>query len=228
MLVVFGGLVALVISIGVTDWNAEVSAVRVSIITVYVLVVTLALVWRNTIVTRAIAKTAREQIELQRVELRIAHKPFVVTDLSSERGYFIQNLGPGLAVNTYMVVPQDDGKWMVHELGGLGPGQHARVDAVHVGIANEGPARKHVIFAEGLFTRTAQWTATLNVVGDHRVAHRPPVGLTIPATPCTLADVLERSWQSLLKDLNDYKAELFKLAANPFDFVTTYKPEDKE
>ena len=35
---------------------------------------------------------------------RIAHKPIVVTDLRKD-GYAICNIGPGLAVNVFLVIP---------------------------------------------------------------------------------------------------------------------------
>ena len=210
------------------SWG-ELWGVRMTVVTAMLLLATLVVVWRYTWHTARMVETLRgqvgaareelavskEHVKLQRGELKISHKPFVVTDLSAELGYFAHNMGPGLAVNTYMVVPLDGENRAVTELGGLAPSQHATIDERHVRVLNEEQVRPHIIFSEGIFTRTDQWTATLNVVGDHRVVHRP-ASLTVPGTPCTLENMLERNWPSLLKALKDYRSEQSELATSHF------------
>ena len=218
-------LVALLFS--PTSWVEE-WPITAEHLTACLLFVTLLVLWWYTTLTAKIAQVSREQIELQRGELRVSHKPFVVTDVESQKGHFAQNIGPGLAINVYLLVPHDDRGPEVLELGGLAPGGQATIESGNLG--NEGKTRSHVLIAEALFVRTEQWTATLNVAGSHRVAHRP-ASIKVPSEgPCTLEDVISRNWRTLKAALGEYAGEQLQLSKRIFEFESrgTWQAKDAQ
>jgi hypothetical protein len=209
-LVVFGGLLVLLASTALTDRTAPVWGVRIEALTAYVLLATLLVLWRYTIHTRRIADAASGEMAQMGDELRISHRPFVVTRRTGKFDYEARNIGPGLAVNAYIVEPAGDEAASAVPLGAFGPSASER--GLHLGPG----VKDHVLISEAPYTRTDQWTATLNVFRDNgQVAHRP-VELTVPQTPCTLEEVLQRNWTDLNRELGEYRYEQFRLVTRHF------------
>lgn len=121
---------------------------------------------------RAAGKTGLatwRQLRLAEAELRdnwVARrqelKPIVFSDYDLEsKRFVIRNVGGGFAVNVIGLVPtKDGGHEMPYLFGSLASGDSR---ALHAEEIYAGFLSKHVLLAEGAWTRTAQWNPTLNV-----------------------------------------------------------------
>ena len=104
---------------------------------------------------------------------RIRHKPFCVAARvplpNSGYEYCVKNIGPGLAVSVWLVSFESSGDFRSECLGALGPGESRTLpELILRPLCDRPSAEPFALFAEALWTRTSQWTATVNVRG------RPP------------------------------------------------------
>jgi hypothetical protein len=143
--------------------------------------------------TRRLAIIGQEQLADSRKESIQQNKPIVFADrredLTNEGDYhyFIRNVGGGFAVNVYCLY-EDDPQAHPTPLGSLRPGEERpfpyRFDRA---LCEASAGAPFVLIAEGPFSRTTQWTPTLNwrtdhtniVLGDGQVHHRL-AGVKVP------------------------------------------------
>jgi len=156
---------------GATLWQDQMSVIQA-----LVLVDTLLVVWWYTDVTATLAKQSAKQVEVSEKQFgqawaaeRIRHKPFVVAVRVPVSGggyeYHIRNIGPGLAVSVWHV-QDNQGSLSSLCLGALGPGEsRALPEALLRPLCDATNPQPFALFAEALWTRTAQWLATVNVRG---------------------------------------------------------------
>lgn len=142
--------------------------------TAYFAIAAFAVLWSYAASTRAVLESSRHQVQLGQWQaahanrmFRISHKPFVVVERVQDslgRGYhyYLRNIGPGLAVNVWIVEDNSDGGPRKSSLGALGPGDSRILSGELEGwLCNQPGTRPFVLLAEALVTRTAQWTATI-------------------------------------------------------------------
>jgi hypothetical protein len=125
------------------------------------LVDTLLVIWWYTDRTAALCRTSQQQFGHAVGVERIRQKPFVVANrLELQRdgyGYFIRNIGEGLAVNVWYVEEQSDGAFLKQPLGALGSDDSKRLPAdVDRRLCDQDGLFPFALAAEGLITRTAQ------------------------------------------------------------------------
>ena len=100
------------------------------------------------------------------------HKPIVFVDRVSPsdggHDYVMRNVGGGVALNVYFVpedaTPNQSGVWPVRALGSLAADSEKRLpDELSRAFRDSTEhAVPHLLIAEGLYSRTTQWTPTLN------------------------------------------------------------------
>lgn len=131
---------------------------------------TLLVIWWYTDVTATLARTAERQLaQVQNVE-RIRHKPFAVAALTPLTAggyeYCVRNIGPGLAVSVWYVSLRNGTSLNAECLGALGPGESRRLpEPILRPLCDRQSVEPFALFAEALWTRTSQWTATANARG---------------------------------------------------------------
>ena len=108
-------------------------------------------------------------VEASVVERSDRYKPLVVT-VTDLGHYAVRNIGPGPALNVYVVVPVGPYDPNVHRVGALGAGGHVIPPPQY--FALQGAPVNHIVITEALRSRTWQWSASLNVVTPHGVAVR--------------------------------------------------------
>jgi hypothetical protein len=168
LFVVYGGILALLIAVGRrSDW--------LNVTTAYLLAANLIVLWWYADTTKLLLDSSRQQARVGSDQLqetirasRISHKPFVVVErVQKDDGwfhYFIRNIGPGLAVNVWLVEAAIDGRPRSQTLGPLGPGDSRILyGAIESSLRSEDGVFSLALIAEGVPGRTAQWTATANV-----------------------------------------------------------------
>lgn len=146
------------------------------------------------------------------------NKPVVFCDRTehSDGGfdYVMRNVGGGFAVNVYFLsadaVIDSAGVWPVRALGSLGPNSERRLpDILNRAFCDSANhPLPHLIIAEGAYTRTTQWTATLNYRSadydpreghvEHRLATLPVPGRL---RNVSLAEFLNNNAEELLRQL---------------------------
>jgi hypothetical protein len=126
-------------------------------------------VWWYTDVTAQLARTSEAQrIRTQSSEL-VHNRPVVVGVLKDVYG--VQNVGPGLAVAVWLVAEGSDGLFDRFLLGALGPSDFRPLPPRLREHLNHG-RQAFALLSEGIWTRTAQWTLTVNGVGNR---HHPGI-----------------------------------------------------
>ena len=143
--------------------------------TAYFVAANLVVLWWYADTTKLLLDSSRDQVKTSIAQYeqtiradRIAHKPFVIVErIEKDDGYFhyyIRNIGPGLAVNVWLVREQTDGRPSLQSLGSLAPnGSRFLYGPLEQDLRNKDGVFPFALFAEGLITLTAQWTATANV-----------------------------------------------------------------
>jgi len=131
-----------------TDWF--------SFLQTWGLAATLFLLWRYTIATYELARSARAQVEILSHQFRNSAiqelkqaKPIVFTDRTNG-GYHVRNVGQSFAVNVWYLV---EGQAPV-SLGSLGENQSLPLPFE--------PADRHLLIAEARPGSRRKWTPTLN------------------------------------------------------------------
>lgn len=131
---------------------------------------TLLVICWYTDVTATLARTAEKQLAQVHNAERIRHKPFVVAALTPLAAggyeYCVRNIGPGLAVSVWYVSPRDGAGLHAECLGALGPSESRRLpESILRPLCDRQSVEPFALFAEALWTRTSQWTATANARG---------------------------------------------------------------
>lgn len=98
---------------------------------------------------------------------RQVNKPIVVVcycpdDSYQGFHYSLRNVGPGVAINIWLLARADNGS-VLESAGALGAASDRRLPPT-IRVALERRTSPVVVFAEGLASRTAQWTMTINAV----------------------------------------------------------------
>lgn len=148
------------------------------------------LVLANLLVLWWYALRTEQQYELAVLQRRESNKPFVVLagvgdafpvlrrsgDISqmlerSPSKYSIRNVGPGLAINThvFLLVSGDGSFGTTRSRGALEPGGERALWADWEHSLDSGHSNLVVVAAEGLATRTARWTVTVNLVVNRAI-----------------------------------------------------------
>jgi hypothetical protein len=158
-----------------------------------------------------------EQHQLALRQRREVNKPFVVLERVAEADrpgharYGVRNIGPGVAVNVFHVVskpgtqtkPNRAGIPTFQSVGALGPGAlRVLPDRLEQPLRD---ARGHgcglVLLAEGIATRTAKWTCTLNALTptDEVLCRIQP--LSVQDMNIEVGDVLDATWSAIGQEL---------------------------
>jgi len=114
---------------------------------------------------------AWRQVEVLQVQRSDQNKPLVLTQ-GSDSDFTVRNIGPGAAVNVYVVAlyGYDPDQTEAKLIGALGAGGEVRPPGSYFGTPSPW---HHIVISEALHSRTQQWQASLNVVGeDGRVVVR--------------------------------------------------------
>ncbi len=147
-------------------------AVRTQIVLIAVTSVTAVIALWYARLTSVIARAGQRQLQLAEKDYIERNKPVVFSDrVDDAQGgyhYVMRNVGGGFAVNVFFLdpdaVPDMSGQWPVRALGSLGANSErplpevlnrAFCDSVNLPIP-------HLLIAEGPYSRTTQWTPTLN------------------------------------------------------------------
>jgi len=146
---------------------------------------TLLVIWWYTDVTANLARTADKQLFHASVSERIRHKPFAVVvrvPLTNDGyEYCVRNVGPGLAVSVWWAELAPNGQVQRRCLGALGPGDSRTLpDDLLRELCDQEQSRPFALLAEGLWTRTSQWTGTVNLRGQGRGADVSSQFVAIP------------------------------------------------
>jgi hypothetical protein len=157
------------VAIGLFEWLRSpylswdgLYAARVSFWGDLLLIDTIGAAWWAGLATWRQLRLAEAELRDNWVARRQELKPIVFSDydLDSKR-FVIRNVGGGFAVNVIGLVPtKDGGHEMPYLFGSLAAGDSR---ALHAEEIYAGFLSKHVLLAEGVWTRTAQWNPTLNV-----------------------------------------------------------------
>jgi hypothetical protein len=157
------------------------------------------------------------------------NKPMVFSDrVLREDGvgydYMIRNVGGGFAVNVYFIAEDarafSAGELPVRALGSLAPNAEMRFPEIlrQAITDSENHPVPHILLAEGPYTRTTQWTATLNyrsALHDRREGHvQHQVATTLVAPPRFQRQSLRTF---LWNNLADVQRQLQDLATKPED-----------
>ena len=170
-----GGVLAGYVALLAALWWFGHGSEWINATTAYFVAANLIVLWWYADTTTLLLESSRDQVKISNAQYqeavrasRIAHKPFVVVErIQQEDGYFhyyIRNIGAGLAVNVWLVEEQVDGRPKSQSLGSLAPnGSRILYGPLEGGLCNTDGVFPFALIAEGLVTRTAQWTATVNV-----------------------------------------------------------------
>lgn len=122
----------------------------------------------------------------------------------------VHNIGPGVAVNVFVVVPVSPTEPHARLIGSLGAGQDFTPS---IGVFGNGHSMtiSHLVVAEGVHSRTAQWTVSLNAALEGGLFHRM-ADYHISDHRLSLQEFLQLHWSSLFKQLQDYEKEAKELA----------------
>ena len=177
--------------------------------TAYFVAANLVVLWWYADTTQEQARISQSQLDVTIGAHRIAHKPFVVVERIQEGEgwhYYLRNIGPGLAVNVWLVQEQPDGRPQQQTLGSLGPnGSRLLYGPLERRLCAEDGVFPFGLFAEGLVTRTAQWTATVNVRERMRGTEMRNQPLPVRQTdePRTIEQLLIEEWNEIRRALRD-------------------------
>ena len=161
---------------------------------------TLVVVWWYTDVTAELAKTSQSQLHQAGLFERVRNKPVAVMVLHPlDRGgfeYCVRNIGPGLAVSVWCVTVSPAGEFKRVCLGALGPGDSRVLPSdILRPLCDDTLTQPFAVLAEGMWTRTAQWTLTVNLRGDN-----PGSDVVSHFVPIADRQVVDRSIDKLLTD----------------------------
>ena len=213
-------LVGYALTLTVT-WLMGRAADWMNVTTAYFVAANLIVLWWYADTTRLLLETSRRQIEIGQAQYdqlirqsRISHKPFVIVervqrDDSNAFRYFIRNVGPGLAVNTWIVQENTDGSPRLQSLGSLAPnGSRLLSDIVERDLCDNDGVFPFAIFAEGIASRTAQWTATANVRERHRGGEmrNQPLAVRLTGKTRTIEQLLNQAWDEIRNALRNCTA----------------------
>lgn len=209
---VAGGYAALIAVLTLVGYGSE----WINATTAYFVAANLVVLWWYADTMAALLDSSRDQARISQSQLdvtigvhRIAHKPFVVVERIQEDDgghYYIRNIGPGLAVNVWLVLEHPDGRPRQQTLGSLGPnGSRLLYGPLERALCDEDGVFPFGLFAEGLVRRTAQWTATLNVRERARATEMRNQPLPVRQTdkPRTIEQLLVEEWDEIRKALRN-------------------------
>jgi hypothetical protein len=191
-------------------WNA-----RTGVWTAVLLVDNLIVVWWYALSAFRQTATADETFQENWIRQRQDRKPVVLTDYDNAQGkHVIRNVGGGFAVNVYAIFPGEDDDHETCILGSLAAGAERVLrdgEDEQFAKADRQGLRAHVVLAEGVYTRTAQWNPTLNSANEWAsISHDVAVadgGRTI-LEKRSLADYLQLNWDTLRKQLVKFSEEV--------------------
>ena len=173
---------------------------------------TLLVVWWYTDTTAALARTSAAQLRLSAGVERIRHKPFVVAVRrqleSGGYDYCISNIGSGLALAVWYVSETGD-EPSRRLLGALGAGNSRPFpEGILRPLCDQDDVAPFALVAEGLVTRTAQWTVTANARGRGRgsdVFNQPIPVLIEEARP--IDQLLAAEWPAMRTALRSTRTD---------------------
>jgi hypothetical protein len=191
-------------------------AVRTQIVLIAVTSLTAVIVLWYARLTSIMARAGQRQIQLAEKDYIERNKPIVfadrVADAYGGHEYVMRNVGGGFAVNVFFVpsdaTPDTSGQWPVRALGSLSANSERRLpeelnralcDSANIPVP-------HLLIAEGPYSRTTQWTPTLN----YRSANYDPREGHVEHRVATVAHPSARFQNQLLADfLKQNAADLF-------------------
>jgi hypothetical protein len=202
---VYGVVLAIVFYAGAGSKWAEIT-------TAYFAIANLLVLWWYAHNTRQQVEVGLQQYELAFRQRRETNKPFVViervTDLRAGNAHYaIRNIGPGVAVNVFHVVHKPGsvskirraGVPRFESLGALAPGaQRVLPETLEQPLRDaKGESHGAVLVAEGIATRTARWSCTLNALAPSgEVLHRIQP-LAVQDENIEISNVLDGAWAEI-------------------------------
>lgn len=217
-----GGLAFGYVASLVLLWTAGLGSEWISATTAYFVAANLVVLWWYADTTRLLLESTRKQVAVSQAQYvhalrisRIGHKPFVVVErIQREDGYFhyyVRNIGPGLAVNVWFIREAADGSYIRQSLGALGPnGSRVLFGAFEGDLCNRDGVFPFALLAEGLLSRTAQWTATVNVRERTRGGEMlsQPLPLRQTRVARNIEKLLADEWPAIREQLRNSTAGL--------------------
>jgi hypothetical protein len=170
------------------------------------------LLFDNLLVLWWYADRTAAQVALAQCVRREANKPIVVTvrrDNADRTGYFhyyVQNIGPGVAVSVWWVDQEGPaGERRMRALGALGPGDARPLGSLEGTLFGGRVNPGHLLAAEGLSTRTAPWTVTVNHLASDGTYEIIPslVPLAHPELARSVMELVDGEWEATLKPALD-------------------------
>lgn len=189
----------------------------VNVTAAYFVIANLFVLWWYADTTKQLLDVSRAQVATSGDQLaetirasRIAHKPFVVIEgIQKDHGwfhYFVRNIGPGLAVNVWLLREAPNGEPLPQSLGSLGPGDSRLLfGPLEKELCDQAGVYPIALFAEGLITRTAQWTATINVRerASGSEMRNKPFEIRIKDTARTFEQLVAEEWVQIRESLRN-------------------------
>jgi hypothetical protein len=150
-----------------------------------------------------------KQVEIALSLRREANKPIVVTTREGENEFYLQNIGPGLAINCFIVVPVGAHEPNIHEEGALAADGSSfnSLSLEHLRMNPGGPPSNHLVIAEALYTRTQQWIVTLNVLRGEQVLHKMGE-FKLQQARTSLRQFLDNHYDKLVEQLRSFETEV--------------------
>ena len=162
--------------------------------------------------TRRLSESSHAQYSLAFADHQQSNKPIVFTERAENPQdgrfhYQIHNVGHGVAINVWYI-DETGGERRLRSLGALGAGAtRVLIGEVEGHFRNNPGQFRHLLAAEGIITRTAQWTVTINVRGEaagsdmqHRLARFEPV-----RKERSVDKLLEDEWRNFKVQLDEVK-----------------------
>jgi len=178
----------------------------------------LCVLWWYAHTTQELAVAAQDEAGQRIREWRIENKPVVFLDrdatpsnASADRHvmpYVVRNVGPGIAINVYILSAQVDGRWDVDAIGALEPGA-CRALPEHVDQlleAHAGRLSGRLVVAEAMRMRTAQWMVTVNMPDNTGQVRHGYLSESVADGVHTLQELLERHGPTLREKLERFRS----------------------
>ena len=218
--------------LNVQHQQGELWSVRMYLASGLLLFDNLCALWWYAHSTQEQKQAAQQQLQLAGKDYIERNKPVVYSDRWEDpdrKGayhYIIRNVGGGFALNVYFVEP---GRLPV-ALGALAAGAERRLPSdLNDELVKAWTGAMHILIAEGPFSRTTQWTATLNyripdnVVAGGQVEHKHGIPHVEPPRHehQSLADYWRKNGAHLCEQLNQLHQE-------PYTWLEVFQQPDGE
>ena len=187
--------------------------------TAYFVAANLIVLWWYAHWTYQVAATSQQQFGFHAAQVHIANKPIVFLDHERDPAHprstgriVARNVGPGIAINVYVLAHLTGDKWDCGALGAVEPGGELRIPEVIDSRFDEhaGRASGCIVAAEAIKTRTLQWIVTLNIQ-DHSGAIRHRLVDFVPDEELTVNQLIAKHGPRFARELAEFGSEVSRV-----------------